>query len=300
MNGNDLHITRKNLRVAIIGGGISALACAVDLKEKGFDFTIFEKENVAGGKLVTEKIGDLIVEGGPDSYLPEKYWSVQLIRKIGLADDMLCSNDEFKGTFIYSGGRLHRLPEGVMLMVPTMMMPLATSSLISWPGKIRMGMELFVPRRKDHKDESLADFVTRRLGRECLEKIAEPLVAGIHTSNPDSMSVLAIFPRFIDMERKYGSLIKGMINAMKRMPPPNPSGPSMTYFMSLKRGHAGTRAWMRIDHWGGTGEDGNRRCLCREEGERLPPRLRRRFDGRFRRRRACNTFLHHKGHSENG
>ena len=236
MNGNDLNITRKNPSVAIIGGGISALACAVDLKEKGFDFTVFEKENSAGGKLVTERIGDLVVEGGPDSYLPEKFWSVQLIRKIGLAGDMLCSNDEFKGTFIYSGGRLHRLPEGVMLMVPTMIMPLATSGLISWPGKIRMGMELFVPRRKDHKDESLADFVTRRLGRECLEKIAEPLVAGIHTSNPVNMSVLAIFPRFIDMEQKSGSLIRGMINAMKRMPPPNPSGPSMTYFMSLKEG----------------------------------------------------------------
>ena len=236
MNHSDSNMTRKNLRVAIIGGGISALACAVNLKEKGVDFTVFEKEHLAGGKLVTEKIGDLIVEGGPDSYLPEKYWSVQLIRKIGLADEMLCSNDEFKGTFIYSGGRLHRLPEGVMLMVPTMIMPLATSSLISWPGKIRMGMELFIPRRKDHKDESLADFVTRRLGRECLEKIAEPLVAGIHTSNPDNMSVLAIFPRFIEMERKSGSLIKGMIDAMKRMPPPNPSGPSMTYFMSLKKG----------------------------------------------------------------
>ncbi|MBM4314236.1 MAG: protoporphyrinogen oxidase [Deltaproteobacteria bacterium] len=236
MNGNDLNMTRKNPRVAIVGGGISALACAVDLKDRGFDFTIFEKENAAGGKLLTEKMGDLVVEGGPDSYLPEKYWSVQLIRKIGLADEMLCSNDAFKGTYIYSGGRLHRLPEGVMLMVPTMIMPLATSSLISWPGKIRMGLELFVPRRKDEKDESLADFVTRRLGRECLEKIAEPLVAGIHTSNPVNMSVLAIFPRFIDMERKYGSLIKGMISAMKRMPPPNPSGPPMTYFMSLKAG----------------------------------------------------------------
>ncbi len=236
MNGNDSDITRKNPRVAIVGGGISALACAVDLKDRGFDFTIFEKENSAGGKLVTEKIGDLVVEGGPDSYLPEKVWSVQLIRKIGLAGDMLCSNDEFKGTFIYSGGRLHRLPEGVMLMVPTMIMPLATSSLISWPGKIRMGMELFVPRRKDHNDESLADFVTRRLGGECLDKIAEPLVAGIHTSNPVNMSVLAIFPRFIDMEQKSGSLIKGMVMAMKRMPPPNPSGPSMTYFMSLKEG----------------------------------------------------------------
>jgi protoporphyrinogen/coproporphyrinogen III oxidase len=223
-------------KIAIVGGGISALACAVNLKEKGFDFTVFEKEPSAGGKLFTERIGDLTVEGGPDSFLPEKFWSVQLIKKVGLAGDMLCSNDEFKGTFIYSGGRLHRLPEGVMLMVPTMIMPLVTSRLISWPGKIRMGLELFVPRRKDRKDESLAEFVTRRLGKECLDKIAEPLVAGIHTSNPDNMSVRAIFPRFIDMEQKSGSLIRGMIDAMRKMPAPNPSGPAMTYFMSLRGG----------------------------------------------------------------
>jgi len=223
-------------KIAIVGGGISALACAVDLKEKGFDFTLFEKEDSAVGKLLTEKIGSLTIEGGPDSYLPEKVWSVQLIKKVGLAGEMLCSNDEHKGTFIYSGGRLHPLPEGVMLMVPTMIIPLVKSRLISWPGKMRMGMELFVPPRKDLKDESLAEFVTRRLGRECLEKIAEPLVAGIHTSNPDNMSVLATFPRFIDMERKSGSLIKGMVAAMKKMPPQNPSGPKMTYFMSLKGG----------------------------------------------------------------
>jgi len=226
----------KMKKIAIVGGGISALACAVALKEKGFDFTVFEKEDSAVGKLFTEKIGGLTIEGGPDSYLPEKIWSVQLIKKVGLAGEMLCSNDEHKGTFIYSGGRLHPLPEGVMLMVPTMIMPLLKSGLISWPGKIRMGMELFVPPRKDRKDESLAEFVTRRLGRECLEKIAEPLVAGIHTSNPDNMSVLATFPRFVDMERKSGSLIKGMVAAMKKMPPQNSPRPKMTYFMSLKGG----------------------------------------------------------------
>jgi oxygen-dependent protoporphyrinogen oxidase len=223
-------------KTAIVGGGISALACAVDLKEKGMDFTLFEKENSVGGKLCTEKIGGFTVEGGPDSYLPEKFWSVQLIKKVGLVGEMLCSNDEHKGTFIFSGGRLHPLPEGVMLMVPTMIMPLAKSRLISWPGKMRMGMELFVPPRNDLKDESLAEFVTRRLGRECLDKIAEPLVAGIHTSNPDNMSVLATFPRFVEMERKSGSLIRGMIAAMKNRPAPNPTGPPMTYFMSLKGG----------------------------------------------------------------
>lgn len=223
--------------VAIVGGGISALACAVTLKEKGIEFKLFEKNPFLGGKILTENIDSFTIEAGPDSYLPEKFWSVQLIKKVGLENEMLCSNDEYKGTFIYSNGRLHPLPEGVMLMVPTMIMPLAKSSLISWPGKIRMGLELFVPPKKDNKDESLAEFVTRRLGRECLEKIAEPLVAGIHTSNPDNMSVLATFPRFVEMERTYGSLIKGMLAVLKKMPPKNEGAkPKMTYFMSLKEG----------------------------------------------------------------
>jgi oxygen-dependent protoporphyrinogen oxidase len=99
-----------------------------------------------------------------------------------------------------------------------------------------MGLEFFLPSRKDAVDESLAQFVTRRLGRECLEKIAEPLVAGIHTSNPDNMSILAIFPRFVEMERKHGSLIRGMLAALKKMSPLDPSKKKMTYFMSLKKG----------------------------------------------------------------
>ncbi len=223
-------------RVAIVGSGVSACACGVALKERGIDFTIFEKEASPGGKLLTERLDGFLVEGGPDSFLPEKYWTVDLIKKVGLEDELLCTNDQFKGTYIYSGGGLHRLPDGVMLMVPTMIMPLLKSSLISWPGKIRMGLDFFLPPKKDASDESLAQFVTRRLGKECLEKIAEPLVAGIHTSNPDNMSVLAIFPRFVDMEKKYGSLIKGMLAAMKKAPPPDPSKRKMTYFMSLKGG----------------------------------------------------------------
>ena len=223
-------------KTAIVGGGISALACAVALKERGLDFTLFEKDEGLGGKLRTERVGDFLVEAGPDSYLPEKPWSVQLIKKVGLAPEMLCSNDAHKGTFIYSRGRLHPLPEGVMLMVPTMILPLVKSGLVSWPAKLRMGMELFVPRRQDLKDESLAEFVTRRLGRECLERIAEPLVAGIHTSNPDNMSVLATFPRFVEMEQRSGSLIRGMIAALRSRPPRDPAAPAMTYFMSLKGG----------------------------------------------------------------
>ena len=238
-------------RVIIIGGGIAGLAAAVHLKagakvyNRPVDVLVLEKGGRIGGKILTEKIGDFLVEGGPDSFLPEKVQTVQLAKQLGLESEMLPSNDEFKGTFIFSRGGLHSLPEGVMLMVPTMFKPMVTSTLISWPGKLRMGMEMFIPKRRQQGDESLASFVTRRLGHECLEKIAEPLVAGIHTSNPDNMSVMATFPRFLQMEQKSGSLILGMLAAMKSRPHATLSGPSkakpgggpkMTYFMSFRNG----------------------------------------------------------------
>jgi protoporphyrinogen/coproporphyrinogen III oxidase len=236
-------------KVIIIGGGIAGLAAAVHLKAgakahgKAVDVLLLERNQRIGGKILTERIGDYLVEAGPDSFLPEKVWTVNLAKHLGLESEMLPSNDQFKGTFIYSGKKLHSLPEGVMLMVPTSFWPMAKSDLISWPGKLRMGMEVFVPRRRSRDDESLGSFVTRRLGAECLNKIAEPLVAGIHTSNPDNMSVLATFPRFVQMEQKSGSLILGMLAALKSRPhatlsgpPPKPGTPRMTYFMSFKAG----------------------------------------------------------------
>jgi oxygen-dependent protoporphyrinogen oxidase len=236
-------------KVIIIGGGIAGLAAAVHLKSgakihgKTVDVLLLERNSRIGGKILTERIGDYLIEGGPDCFLPEKVWTVNLAKHLRLESELLPSNDEFKGTFIYSKGELHPLPEGVMLMVPTMFWPLAKSRLISWPGKLRMGMEIFIPRRRSREDESLGSFVTRRLGRECLDKIAEPLIAGIHTSNPDNMSVMATFPRFVQMEQKNGSLIRGMVAALKNRPqatlsgpPPKPGSPRMTYFMSFKKG----------------------------------------------------------------
>ena len=104
-------------------------------------------------------------------------------------------------------------------MVPTMLMPLVRSRLISLPGKVRMGLEAFIPRKRDDSDESLASFVARRLGRECLEKIAEPLVAGIHTADPENMSVKAVFPRFLEMEKKSGSLVRAMAKSREKGAP---------------------------------------------------------------------------------
>lgn|SRR5574341_185245 len=250
------------MKVIIIGGGIAGLAAAVHLKAgakshgKTVDVLLLEKNGRVGGKILTEKLGNYLVEGGPDSFLPEKVWAVNLARHLGLEPEILPSNDEFKGTFIYSGGALHSLPEGVMLMVPTSFWPMAKSHLISWPGKLRMGMEIFVPKRRIPGDESLASFVTRRLGRECLEKIAEPLVAGIHTSNPDNMSVLATFPRFVQMEQKSGSLIRGMIASMKNRtfathngPLPKTGATKLTFLTSFKNG-MGTLSQACADHIG--------------------------------------------------
>ncbi len=236
-------------KIIIIGGGIAGLAAAVHLKagakahDKKVEVLLLEKNGRVGGKILTEQQGKFLIEGGPDSFLPEKVWTVNLARHLGLEPEMLPSNDQFKGTFIYSGKELHSLPEGVMLMVPTAFRPMIKSKLISWPGKIRMGMEVLVPKRKVMEDESLASFVTRRLGRECLEKIAEPLVAGIHTSNPINMSVLATFPRFVQIEQKSGSLILGMLSSLKHRkyamhnaPPPKSGSPEITFSMSFKNG----------------------------------------------------------------
>lgn len=250
-------------KIIIIGGGIAGLAAAVHLKagakahNKTVDVLLLEKNSRIGGKIITEKLDRYLIEGGPDSFLPEKVWSVNLAKHLGLEPEMLPSNDQFKGTFIYSNKALHSLPEGVMLMVPTSFWPMAKSHLITWPGKLRMGMEVAIPKRKIMEDESLASFVTRRLGRECLEKIAEPLVAGIHTSNPDNMSVLATFPRFVQMEQKSGSLIMGMLAALKSRPhatlsgpPPKPGQPKMTYFMSFRNGMQ-TLTQACVDYIGG-------------------------------------------------
>ncbi|HET7319189.1 MAG TPA: FAD-dependent oxidoreductase, partial [Nitrospirota bacterium] len=127
-------------KIIIIGGGIAGLAAAVHLKsgskayDKTVDLLLLEKDKRIGGKILTEKHDKFLIEAGPDSFLPEKVWSVNLARHLGLEPEMLPSNDQFKGTFIYSRNRLHSLPEGVMLMVPTSFWPMAKSHLISWPG----------------------------------------------------------------------------------------------------------------------------------------------------------------------
>jgi len=229
-------------KVVIIGGGITGLSAAYTLEEKAkgkVDYLLVERENRLGGKIHTIKEEGFVLEGGPDCFLSEKPQVAQLSEKLGIEDRLLPSHEASKGSSVYSGGKLHKLPEGLMLMVPTKIIPFALSPLISWPGKFRMALDFFLPKRKGNQDESLGSFVTRRLGREALDKIAEPLIGGIHSGDPEQMSLKASFPRFLQMEEKYGSLIRAMLAARKhapKKPQPAPGKVEKTYFMSFKGG----------------------------------------------------------------
>ncbi|MBI4319221.1 MAG: protoporphyrinogen oxidase [Chloroflexi bacterium] len=228
------------MKVVVVGGGAAGLAAAYALRRAAdeghdVDWLLLEKDGRLGGKIWTERIGEFIVDGGPDCYLTEKPWIAQMAARLGIEDHLLPSDDDRKKTFIYSGGRMHELPDGVWMMVPTKFMPFVKTSLFSWPGKMRMGMDLFVPRRVDG-DETLADFVRRRLGRECLEKLAEPMVGGVHAADPYQMSLQATFPRFLEMERKHGSLIKAFLAARKRMASTASGNSGRTYFTTLRYG----------------------------------------------------------------
>lgn len=230
------------LKVAIIGGGISGLAAAYTLQKKkkegkDIDFVLVEKGRRVGGQIITERVDDFVVEGGPDCFIVNKPWALQLANELGIGDRLQNTNEQNSGTYILSKGKLHLLPEGVMLLVPTKFFPFVTSGLFSWPGKIRMGMDLFIPRGKEDGDESLASFVRRRLGQEALDKLAEPLIGGIHASDPEKMSLMSTFPRLLEMEKNHGSLIKAALAGRKKMKTmPKRPGPKRTFFISFVGG----------------------------------------------------------------
>lgn len=231
-------------KVVVIGGGISGLAAAYtiqeEIRQKGANVSLFliEAAHRLGGKIRTDPIDDFILEGGPDCFLRQKPWAAQLAGKLGLHDEIIGTNDGQRKIYVVDRGRLVPLPDGVMLIVPTRVLPFALSPLISLPGKMRMALDLFVPPFKGDGDESLGDFVRRRLGKEALEKIAEPLMSGIHVSDPENQSLLATFPRFRALEQKHGSLIQGMLAERKlaagRKPAPA-NGPA-SIFLSLRGG----------------------------------------------------------------
>jgi oxygen-dependent protoporphyrinogen oxidase len=221
---------QKSRRIVIVGGGISGLAAAhrlVELQSQAHagiaertpvEVILLEASGRAGGTVRTYKRDGFLLEGGPDSFISEKPAALELAKRLGLNDRIIQTNERHRRSFVVSGGRLRPTPEGFQLLAPSRMLPFLTTDIFTWRGKARMALDLVLPRRKaanGSADESLAAFVRRRFGREALERMAQPMVGGIYTADPESLSLRATMPRFLEMERRDRSLILSMWKAAR-------------------------------------------------------------------------------------
>lgn len=195
-----------------MGGGITGLAAAHRLLElqqtQPTQITVFEASSRLGGIVATRQIQGYTLELGPDSFITNKPWAIRLCQRLGLEDQLVPTDASFRRSFVLRRGRPVPVPDGFQLLTPVQIWPVLTSSIFSWWGKLRMGLEYFLPARRDLSDESLASFVRRRFGRETLERLVQPLVGGIYTSDPEKLSLQATLPRFLEMEQAHGSLIR--------------------------------------------------------------------------------------------
>jgi oxygen-dependent protoporphyrinogen oxidase len=229
------------LSLVVVGGGVTGLAAAYRAtelaRERGvdLDLKVIEARGRLGGTIASERVDGFLVEAGPDSFLSEKPWALALCRRLGVESQLVRTDDRFRKVFVWFRGRLHPLPDGFQLLAPTRLWPFATSSLFSWTGKLRMAVDLVVGRGGGD-DESLGAFVRRRLGREALERVAQPLVAGIYTADPDDLSLAATMPRFLEVERRHRSIILGLRRALRAAPQPGTSGARWSLFVTFADG----------------------------------------------------------------
>jgi oxygen-dependent protoporphyrinogen oxidase len=247
-------------RVIVIGGGVAGLGAAYKVRRAAdeghdVDVTLIEKDGKVGGKLSTVTVedpdgGGYVVDGGSDAFLTAKPAVARIAGLLGISDDITPSCDENKKTLIAKGNRLIEMPDGIMMFAPTKILPMATTSLYSWSAKFRMALDLVLPIKEQwpegdtaqQHDETLESFVVRRMGRESLDRLAEPLVGGVHASDPAKMSLAATFPNLLEMEQEYGSLVKGFlaqrkkVEAMKKKYPPKPGAKPRTFFSSFREG----------------------------------------------------------------
>jgi oxygen-dependent protoporphyrinogen oxidase len=220
--------------VVIIGGGISGLSAAYYLAKEGIPSTIVESRPRLGGVIQTEHVEGCVIEAGPDSFLSAKPAALELIRDLGLSDQVIGSNDHLRKTYVRKNGRLMPLPDGLMMMVPTKILPLVTTGLLSWGTKLRMGMELLHAPKPKAGDQSVAQFIEEHYGRETVEYLAEPLLSGIYGGDPREMSVTAVLPRFVDLANQYGSLTRGVL--AQRAKAKSSNTPPAPLFRTLKGG----------------------------------------------------------------
>ena len=204
--------------VIVVGGGIAGLSAALALHGAGRDVRLLEAGPRLGGVVRTETVDGFVIEAGPDAILAQKPEGLALIGAVGVADRLVPTVPRTRTVFVLHRERLHPLPEGMMLAVPTRILPFLRSGLFSWPGKLRMAMDLLLPRRGHDDDESIASLLRRRFGAEAVDRLGEPLMAGIHAGDPERLSIQSTFPRFVEMEQRHRSLIRGMWATRPRGP----------------------------------------------------------------------------------
>ena len=235
-------MSSQRRQIVIIGGGISGLATAHRLIEfsqtkQPPQVTLIEASDRLGGTIQTEHRDGFLIERGPDSFISEKPHAVALAKRLGIESHLIQTNEKFRRSFIVRNGRLRPVPEGFQLLAPSRIAPFLMTDIFSVAGKARMAADLFLPRRPTNgtEDESLASFVRRRLGKEALERMAQPMVGGIYTADPETLSLRATLPRFLDMEREHGSLILAMLR-QSRVQKSGTSGARYSLFLSFDRG----------------------------------------------------------------
>jgi oxygen-dependent protoporphyrinogen oxidase len=233
-------------RIVIVGGGITGLSAAHAAIGRAQELgravvvTVLERSHRFGGNLVTERVDGYLLDGGPDSWVATKPQASALARDLGLGGALVGTNDKARRYYIAWDGRLHAVPEGLVLGVPTRLWSLAGTRLFSWAGKMRMAMEPFVPARGADAagDESIAEFARRRLGHEAAERLVAPLLGGISAGDASDLSVASSFPQLVAMERQYGSLVRGMRAARRAREGArkDEGGPEPSAFISLSGG----------------------------------------------------------------
>ena len=206
-----------DVEVAVVGGGISGLAAAWELHARHAPCVLFERSARLGGIVRTDRIDGFTIDGGPDALLAEKPAAIELCRELGLGGRLIPTRTP-RTAFVVRAGRLHALPAASVLGIPTRLAPLAASRLLSAPGRVRMALERLLPGRPPGaaEDESIAAFFGRRFGREAVDYIAEPLLAGIYAGDVERLSMRALFPRLVEAEQRHGSVLRAF--AARRAP----------------------------------------------------------------------------------
>lgn len=231
-------------RIIVVGGGITGLAAAHRLEERrhaerlACEVLLLEAGPRLGGVISTTCRDGFILESGPDTIFTNKPWGLDLVRRLGLSERLIGTMDTHRRTFVARGGTLHPLPEGFLLLAPTRFGPFLRSGLLSWHGKARTALDLFLPRGRPKADESLASFVRRRFGQEALTRLAQPMVGGIYTADPERLSLRATLPQFLQMEERHRSIILALRRQRSSIPGERrgDSGPRYSLFTTLDDG----------------------------------------------------------------